>query len=224
MIKAIIFDFDGLILDTETPIFTAWREVYHKHGCALSLDEYAGCLGSDHHAFNPYEDLEAKAKTTPDWDAIRPELVQMYRKLIDENDALPGIRRLIRQAIEQDLRLAVASSSNKDWVTGHLTRLGLFDSFELFRTREDVENLKPAPDLFTAALDGLGVEPEEAFILEDSPNGVLAAKRAGVFCVAVPNTLTRNLPLNEPDLVVSSLADAPLELLLSRIALKDPAG
>lgn len=224
VIKAIIFDFDGLILDTETPIFTAWKQVYERHGCTLTLDEYAGCLGSDHHSFNPYDDLEEKAKKSPDWEKIRPELVQTYRDLIDRNDALPGVRHLIGQAREQGLRLAVASSSTREWVTGHLSRLGLLHAFELFRTRDDVENLKPAPDLFEAACGGLGIGADEAFVLEDSPNGVLAAKRAGIFCIAVPNALTRNLPLNDPDLVVYSLDEAPLDYLLSQIALTSSPG
>lgn len=223
MIKGIIFDFDGLILDTETPIYTAWKQVYENHGCSLSVDEYAGCLGTDYHAFDPYQNLEERSGRKPDWDTIRPKMVQTYRNLIDRNDALPGVRRLVEDAQKAGLRMAVASSSTREWVTGHLERLELLDFFELFRTRDDVENLKPAPELFNAARRGLGLEPEEVFILEDSPNGILAAKRAGIFCVAVPNTLTRVLALNDPDLVVANLEEAPLSFLLSRIASRDPA-
>lgn len=223
MIKAIIFDFDGLILDTETPIYTAWKQLYESHGCLLSVEEYAGCLGSDYHAFNPYEALEAHIGRKPDWGTLRPKMVQTYRSLIDENDALPGVRRLVADAREAGLRMAVASSSTHEWVTGHLNRLGLLEAFELFRTRDDVENLKPAPDLFEAARTALGLKRDEVFVLEDSPNGIRAAKRAGIFCVAVPNTMTRNLPLNDPDLVVASLEEAPLDFLLSRISSKNPA-
>lgn len=218
VINAILFDFDGLILDTETPIFTAWQRMYEEHGCALSLDEYAGCLGSNHDAFNPYEDLEQKAGRKLPWDELRPRISLCYTELINQKDAFPGIRQCLGAAREMGLRVGLASSSTREWVTGHLTRLELLSYFDALRTRDEVAKLKPHPDLFLAGLEALGADADETFVLEDSPNGILAAKRAGIFTVAVPNDLTRNLDLNEPDLRLNSLADVSFEELLEQIA------
>lgn len=217
MIQAILFDFDGLILDTETPIFTAWKQIYEEFGCPLTLEEYSGCLGSNHDHFSPYRDLEKKVGKTLPWDELRPRLAACYSELISQNDALPGVREHLAEASEMGLRIVLASSSTTEWVTKHLTRLGLFHHFEAIRTRDDVERLKPEPDLFLAGLEAIGADADAAFVLEDSPNGILAAKRAGIFAVAVPNQLTRALPLNEPDLRLDSLASLSLSELLDKI-------
>ncbi len=217
MIHAVLFDFDGLILDTETPIFTAWRRVYEEHGCTLTLEEYSGCLGSNHDSFSPYADLEKKTGRKLPWEKLRPEISAHYTELINQNDALPGVRECLADAKELGLRIGLASSSTRQWVTAHLTRLELLDYFSAFRTRDDVSRLKPQPDLFLAGLEALGADADATFVLEDSPNGILAAKRAGIFAVAVPNQLTRNLPLNDPDLRLESLADHSLSELLTKI-------
>jgi HAD superfamily hydrolase (TIGR01509 family) len=218
VIHAILFDFDGLILDTETPIFTAWQRTYEDHGCSLTVEEYALCLGSNHDVFNPYEDLERKAGRALPWEELRPRISECYSALIQEKDALPGVRECLAQARDLGLRIGLASSSTREWVTAHLTRLELLSYFDAFRTRDDVSRIKPQPDLFLAGLEALGADAGRTFVLEDSPNGILAAKRAGIFVVAVPNTLTRDLHLNDPDLRVNSLADTPLPDLLEKIA------
>lgn len=217
MTQAILFDFDGLILDTETPIFCAWQQIYDEFACSLTVAEYASCLGSSYLAFNPFHDLQKKSGKVIVEAEIQPRLSAIYNDLIAQNDALPGIRDLLAAAPRLGIRTAVASSSSRDWIEKHLTRLGLLSSFEIIRTRDDVQRIKPEPDLFLAALEGLGIEAEQAVVLEDSPNGILAARRAGVFAVAVPGPLTCDLPLNDPDLRLASLADWPLPALLERI-------
>lgn len=217
MIQAILFDFDGLILDTETPIFSAWQQIYGEFACSLTVAEYASCLGSSYSAFNPYHDLQKKCGQEILETEIQPRLSTIYNDLIAGNDALPGVRAMLQAARLLGIRTAVASSSNRDWIDRHLTRLGLLSSFEIIRTRDDVAQIKPEPDLFLAALAGLGVGADEAIVLEDSPNGILAARRAGVFAVAVPGPLTCDLHLNDPDLRLDSLADLPLAELLERI-------
>jgi HAD superfamily hydrolase (TIGR01509 family) len=123
----------------------------------------------------------------------------------------------IAEATHLGIQLAVASSSSRAWVSGHLTRLALSQHFLCIKCRDDVLQAKPDPALYQAALAALGVQPEEAIALEDSPNGILAAKRAGLFCVAVPNLLTRQLPLDHADLQISSLAALPLSELLRAV-------
>ncbi|MEA2644346.1 MAG: hypothetical protein QOG08_1372, partial [Chloroflexota bacterium] len=85
------------------------------------------------------------------------------------------------------------------------------------RCRDDVNRAKPAPDLYIAVLDCLGVSPSEAFAIEDSPNGVIAAKQAGMLCVAIPNSITAKLDLSQADVVLRSLSDLPLRDLLQRL-------
>ena len=115
------------------------------------------------------------------------------------------------------MKLGMASSSRRKWVNGHLTRLGLIQHFDSIKCADDVQRTKPDPDLYLAALGALGLQGHEAVALEDSPNGIAAAKAAGLFCVAVPNTLTRQLPLDGVDLVLDSLADLPMKDLLERL-------
>ena len=136
---------------------------------------------------------------------------------IDAQAILPGVREYVDEARRLGLRLGVASSSSRRWVEGHLQRLGLRDRFDVIRCADDVPRVKPDPALYRAVLDATGVRPEDAMALEDSPNGVLAAKRAGLTCVAVPNALTARLDLSHADLSLTSLADLPLAELLSRI-------
>ena len=115
------------------------------------------------------------------------------------------------------LRLAVASSSSRAWVGGHLERLGLLDRFACVHCRDGVDRAKPDPALYLTVLRTLGVRLEQAIAFEDSPNGITAAKRAGLFCVAVPNQLTAQLALDHADLRVGCLADLPLDDLLAQV-------
>ncbi len=117
-----------------------------------------------------------------------------------------------------DLKVGLASSSTSDWVKGHLARLGILESFDCLRCRDQVANAKPAPDLYLAVLECLGVGASEAVAIEDSPNGILAAKRAGLRCVAIPNSITASLDLGQADLVLGSLAEVTLDGLLRKLA------
>jgi beta-phosphoglucomutase-like phosphatase (HAD superfamily) len=116
------------------------------------------------------------------------------------------------------LKVGVASSSTRDWVRGHLARLGILESFDCLRCRDDVASAKPEPDLYISVLECLGVLASEAIAVEDSPNGVMAAKRAGLRCVAIPNSITARLDLGQADMVLGSLADLTLAELLRKIA------
>ena len=100
---------------------------------------------------------------------------------------------------------------------GHLERLGLSEHFDCIKCADDVKNVKPAPELYLAVVDELGVRPEEAVALEDSPNGITAAQTAGTFCVVVPNPLTRQLSADRADLRLDSLRDVPLAKLIRQV-------
>jgi len=219
MIRALIFDFDGLILDTESPAFLSWQEIYQEYGCSLPLSTWATCIGTSDavDAFETLDYLEAQLGRPVDRQAIRSKREQREMELVKREPILPGVEAYITEAKRLGLKLGLASSSSRDWVTEHLSRLSLRDCFDCIRCADDVTHTKPAPELYRAVLHALGVRAHEAIALEDSPNGILAAKRAGIFCVAVPNSLTRHLSLDQADLRLTSLADSPLEKLLSEI-------
>jgi len=217
MIRALVFDFDGLILDTEGPDLQSWQEVYTALGCTLSFERWAAGIGTLD-AFDPYADLEEQLGRPLDRAAIREWRRRRFTELIASQDALPGVREYIAGARRLGLKLGIASSSPRSWVAGHLARLGLLEPFDCLCCADDVPRVKPDPALYQAALTTLRITSGEAIALEDSPNGVLAARRAGIFCVAVPNVVTARLPLDHADLLVSSLADLPLEQLLERVA------
>lgn len=216
MIRAIVFDFDGLILDTEVPEFQSWQTIYQAHGCTLPLAVWATCIGTTD-AFDPYAYLEEQLGRAFDRETVRLQQRQQCDALIAAQAILPGVHDYIAEATRLGLQLGVASSSSRAWVSGHLTRLDLQQHFVCLACRDDVPRTKPDPALYQAVLAALGVRPEEAIALEDSPHGIMAAKRAGLFCVAVPNLLTRQLPLHHADLQISSLAALPLAELLRTI-------
>ena len=214
MIEGLIFDFDGLILDTETPIFQAWQEIFERHGCTLTFETWADCIGRAQDAFDPCDHLETCLGHPIDRERVRLEEERREAQLILNQPVLPGVREMIASVKGLGLKLGVASSSERDWVIGHLTRLGLAEQFDGVRCANDVERAKPAPDLYLAVLKALGLGPDQAIAFEDSPNGVEAAKCAGLFCVAVPNALTKALPLDHADLTLVSLEEVTLEELL----------
>jgi HAD superfamily hydrolase (TIGR01509 family) len=127
---------------------------------------------------------------------------------------MPGVEAALAAAREIGVRLAVASSSQRYWVEGHLQRLGLLEHFEILKTADDVEKVKPDPALYLQTLEALGVAASETVAFEDSVNGVKAAKAAGIFCVAVPNAVTRNLDFQHADLQISSLLECDITNIL----------
>jgi HAD superfamily hydrolase (TIGR01509 family) len=216
LIRALIFDFDGLILETEEPIFRSWKEVYEAHGVPLPFELWVKTVGSSNQEFPPQLRLEESLGRQLTQDEIDSRVARRMELVLAE-PVRPGVVDLARAAREDGMKVGVASSSSRDWVMGHLARLGIVDLFDCLRCRDDVEHVKPEPDLYLAGLDCLGVTAAEAVAIEDSPNGVMAAKRAGLRCVAVPNRITVGLDLSKADLRLSSLADVTLPLLLEKL-------
>jgi len=205
MIKALVLDFDGLILDTETPFRESWQEIYAEHGLTVTPDTWAGLLGSSSDPPEAYELLERHLSRSVDREEIHVRRLARELELLETEPAMPGVRELIEEARSRGLLLAIASSSERDWVIEHLRRLGLLLHFDAIVCSDDVEHTKPEPDLYRKALDSLGVKPDEAIAFEDSIHGVAAAKAAGIFTVAVPNEVTRHLGNPNADLIVDSI-------------------
>ncbi len=214
MIRALVFDFDGLILETETPSYDTWAEIYKEHGQELPMDLWHGYIGTDT-GFDPAGHLAALVGEGFDREATQMRRDARKTELIAALDVMAGVREYVADAKRLGLRLAVASSSSRWWVLGHLERLRLHAEWDAVLTRDDVARTKPAPDLYLAAVEALGVAPGEAVAFEDSRNGIAAAKDAGLLCVAVPNALTAAMDLSRADLRLASLAETPLERLLA---------
>lgn len=212
-----VFDFDGLILDTEEPIYRSWLEVYQAHGQDLPFERWVQTVGSTNDAFHPQHHLEERLGRPLPKDVL-DRRVGRRTEMILAKKVLPGVVDQVDRARELGLKVGVASSSHSDWVRGHLGRLGILERFDCLRCRDDVDRAKPEPDLYLAVLDCLGVTAADAFAIEDSPNGVTAARRAGLKCVAVPNSITERLDLSRADLVVRSLADVTLDELMEKLA------
>jgi HAD superfamily hydrolase (TIGR01509 family) len=166
---------------------------------------------SDFHPLSHLETLLGRDLTTLDLSARAMER-NLARILLLQ--PLPGVAGTLRAARRLGLKLAVASSSRHSWVDSHLTRLGLTHFFQVVRCADDVSCTKPAPDLYLSALAALGVNADEAIAFEDSPNGVLAARRAGLFVVAIPNPVTAQLKFEGESLRVESMEELDLDGLL----------
>ncbi len=207
--KALVFDFDGLILDTELPEYQSWQKIYQDRQVELPFEMWAQTIGT-HGVFDPYDYLEKQLGEKVDRERLSIERRKFCHDILESKTVLPGVEAYIAEARRLGMKLGVASSSSREWVVGHLERLGLLDRFDCIRSRTDVKHVKPDPELYLAALACLDVSPAEALALEDSPNGILAAKAAGMYCVAVPNSLTSQLPLGAPDLRLNSMAERPL--------------
>lgn len=212
-----MFDFDGLILETERPDYQSWREVYQEHGQDLTMEVWGDVIGRGASYFDPYQELVARLGHALDREAVLNRRQARHMEMIAELEVLPGVRDAIADAKRLGLRLGVASSSSRRWVTGHLERLGL-EGFECVRCRDDVVNAKPDPELYLSVCACLGVAPEEAVALEDSANGIAAARAAGMRCVAIPNPMTAGLDLSAAHLRLDSLADVSVADLLERLA------
>jgi HAD superfamily hydrolase (TIGR01509 family) len=216
MIRALIFDFDGIIIDSESPELLVWQEVFAAHGRELDLDVWADLVGRPRNHFDLYRYFQENVNPEVDLAALRRARRARVIALTEQQPVLPGVHDYLSDALERGLKLGMASSSSVNHVHGHLRRLGLFEYFDSTKCFEDTELHKPEPEPYRAVLTELGVEPHEAVAFEDSPNGITSARAAGIFCVAVPNPVTALLPLDHADHRLSSLADEPLEQILSR--------
>jgi HAD superfamily hydrolase (TIGR01509 family) len=174
-------------------------------------------VGATTAEFHPQRHLEERLGRSLPQDVLDRRLDRRNQMILAQR-VLPGVVERLDEASALGLKLGVASSSTSGWVRGHLARLGLLERFDCVCCRDDVARAKPEPDLYEAVLDCLGVVATEAVAIEDSPNGVAAAKRAGIRCVAVPNPITAPRDLSQADLLLTSLADMTLPRLLERLA------
>ena len=217
MIKAILFDFDGTLVDTESIDLRTWHEVFEAHGVAVPLDRFALRIGTLTGP-NELDELDALLEAPCDRDAVTATRRRRELELLELEQLRPGVREYVEDARELGLRVGIVSSSSRSWIDMNLERLGLVDAWAAVVCADgDTTRCKPSPALYLEALDALGVAADEAIAVEDSPNGIAAARAAGIFCVGFPNDVTGALDLSEADVVLESLEDVPLVDLLGRV-------
>jgi HAD superfamily hydrolase (TIGR01509 family) len=208
MIRALIFDFDGLILDTESSLIEAYADVHARHHVPFDRAVFLRSVGHADYAFDPWHGFDKRADRV----ALESERRRRNQDRDQSLPILPGVVPLLDAAQAARLRLGVASNSSHAHVEGHLGRLGLLSRFEFLACREDAPSPKPEPDLYRLVLNHFGLKGTEAVAFEDSHTGTLAARRAGIWVVSVPNGSTAHHDFSQahvraPSLTAVGLAD-----------------
>ena len=212
MIRALVFDFDGLIVDTETPLIDAYGDVHAAHGKPFNRAEFLHTVGHVDFTFNPWRAFGPKANEA----ALEEQRHVHNRRRTLAQPLLPGVQALLDAARAAKLHLGIASNSSHQHVEGHLQRLGLHAHFEFFACRGDTPSPKPEPDLYKLVLNRFGLRGSEAIAFEDSQPGSLAAKRAGLHVVAVPNGSTAHHDFSHVSLKLASLVEMTFDDLVAR--------
>lgn len=205
--RGIIFDFDGVLVDTEWAIFSSWVELFAREGQLLTIADYAPCLGAGYSHWDPARYLEQLTGKTYDWERENAARQARIEAELSSSKLMLGAPELLEWCCAQGIRLTVASSSSRRWVGGWLERLQAMPYFPRIFCRTDGYAVKPNPALFLAAQEYLDLPAEDCLVVEDSENGIAAAVKAGIPCVAIPNRLTALCNLSAADYRASSLAD-----------------
>jgi HAD superfamily hydrolase (TIGR01509 family) len=216
-LAAVVFDFDGLIIDTEWCEYVTAAEQFRDHGTELSLELWKTFIGSLEH---PHwtDILEEQLGRPVDRDVIVPARRRAHAECTAELSPLPGVVPLVDAVRAEGLPIAIASSSPVDWIEGHLTDQGLLSRFPVRATGDEVHRTKPDPAVYLLACERLGVDPGATVAIEDSVNGVAAAKAAGMVAVAVPGSLTRGMDFSHADLEVASCLELTPDVLRKLVA------
>jgi HAD superfamily hydrolase (TIGR01509 family) len=212
VLRALIFDFDGLMIDTESALIDAYAAVHARHGVEFDRGLFLRSVGHADYAFDPWHAFEKRA----DRAELELERKTLNREFDQQLELLPGVLALLDAARGAGLPLGVASNSRHPHVEGHLSRLGLLERFQAISCRDDVASPKPEPDVYRHAMNRLGVPPSFGAAFEDSHTGVVAARRAGLYAVAVPNRSTAHHDFSMADWRLASLADCSLTALQAR--------
>lgn len=205
-----IFDFDGVLLDTEATLLAAWQQEYRWHGLELETESFWPGHGGDV-TEERYARLAAAVGPAFDRDASHARRIAYRDELNSRLELCPGIGGWLDTAVASGFRLAIASSSGRAWVLPLLATTGRSADFEVIACGDEVAAPKPAPDVYLLALTRLGISPGQAIAIEDSPHGVAAAKAAGLRCVAIPSREMDTGSFAGADLVLASATETSLD-------------
>ncbi|WP_379210408.1 HAD family hydrolase [Paenibacillus sp. GCM10012303] len=214
MIKGIIFDFDGVILDTETIEFRVFEDIFEEYGVKLPLEMWERRIGGNKNNFDPYDYLIEYTQCKIDKIELKKHKKIRYEKKIGNENLLPGVYSYLESAKKMNIQIGLASSSPRKRIVDLLKRFEIIHYFTHLATAEDVDHVKPNPDLYLHVLEKMKLEPSHVIAIEDSPTGLIAAKRAGIYCVIVPNEVTKRLTFQQYDLRVNSLDEIELSDLI----------
>ncbi|MFB7140814.1 HAD family hydrolase [Gottfriedia sp. NPDC056225] len=216
MIKAVIFDFDGLIVDTESVWYEAYKEVLNRYEVELTLQKFSEVVGTSDEILFEYINSNLKEPIE------KENIEQMAKELVDEKLLEPVLRESVEDylisAKNAGLQIALASSSSREWVQSFLEKLNIYKYFSVIKTKDDVAKVKPDPELYLKAIEEIGVDVTEAVAFEDSLNGLIAATKAGLQCVIVPNSVTSHLAFENHSLRLSSMAEKSLEDVIEQLS------
>jgi HAD superfamily hydrolase (TIGR01509 family) len=213
VIRALLFDFDGVVVDTEVPTYQSWRETYAEYGVDLAVEDWLPAVGSGSSvsgAFDAVAHLERLIGRTVDREAVIAARSRRKAELYVHAPLLPGVRELLAEARARGLKTAIVTRNREDRVLAQCRAVGLEHAWDALVGANE-EPTRDKAELYRHALAVLEVDASEALAFEDSPAGVRAAKQARVPCVAVPNEVTRGAAFDEADVVLSSLAERSLD-------------
>jgi putative hydrolase of the HAD superfamily len=215
--KAIIFDFDGTIVDTEALEILAWKSTLEKHNLSIPDEQWHDNIGKDSKLFDPITELENKTGQKLNRKLITSQRSEQISALHANLEPQPGVAALLKAAHDSGLKLIVASNSSRDWITKILGELKLLEFFDFIVSREDVKALKPDPEIYLLALKKLNLQAYEAIVIEDSPVGTKAAIAAGINCLVVPNRLSAHLNYPETFYRANNLAEVTLTSIAEKL-------
>lgn len=210
--STVLFDFDGVLVDTEWAIYDAWHRTFQRHHHPLPLEVYTQCIGSDFATWSPKTHLEELTGQAFDWHDLDAKRQEEILADLAQEGPMPGVLALLSQLKEAGVNCAVVSSSSHDWVDNWLEKLGLRPWFSEVVCRGDAPRIKPAPDLYLEAVRRFGKSAENCLVIEDSLNGVKAANAAGCPVWVVPNRVTAMLDFSLATKVFPSLEIVAEEL------------
>lgn len=208
-VEAVIFDFDGLLMDTESTSLESWQYEWEQWGLSLEVSEFFVAHGGDV-TDERYAKLAAAVGEGYDQGLSHRRRLDYRKQLHQELDIAPGIRDWLDEAVDLHLRLAVASSSPMEWLREHLGRAEVLDRFEVLAAGDEVVDHKPAPDVYRLALSKLAIDASRAVAVEDTGHGVTAAKASGLRCIAIPNPFVTPEQVGHADLLLPVAHHLPL--------------
>jgi HAD superfamily hydrolase (TIGR01509 family) len=215
-IDAVVFDFDGVIIDTETARYEVWKRIFQEHNQVLPKDIWVKSIGRTEYFISPYDLLVQLTGTSIDIDTLRAYEKSMEEQYIAQKPLTTGLLERINEARGAGGRFAIASSASRRYVEKHLKERNILNHFDALVCRDDVSRHKPHPQPYLRALELLDAEIDYSFAVEDAPAGIEAAVSAGLFCVAVAGNMTKDMDQSRAHCIVNSLDDFTFESLIER--------
>jgi HAD superfamily hydrolase (TIGR01509 family) len=209
---AVIFDFDGTILDSETAEFESHKRLFEDCGTTLTEDEWCHGIGILQPETHWFDRLCQRTEHPPDFQRFQHLTRQYFREHVPD-EPMPGVSALLGALVSAGVPRAVASGAPSSWVVRGLEGLGLGTSFDAIVTSDQVPRGKPAPDVYLEAARRMGIDAARCVAVEDSGPGLASARAAGMRTVVIPHALTKLHDLSGADMRVKSAADLTLEAL-----------